>query len=50
MAQGWCPDCETLREITPTGEEIPKRRGQRYWQLVVHPKDGKICEGSGKKI
>ena len=52
--RGTCPDCDGLWEVTPTGEPVvrngKKIEGQRYWQLVVHPHNGRVCDGSGKKI
>jgi hypothetical protein len=45
-----CPVCQTLREITATGERIGHGSAQ-WWRVVMHA-DGKggICVGSGRRV
>lgn len=53
MAKGWCEECDSLVGISPTGEVISKRPGQRHWKLDVHPGRGPIqfvCPASGEKV
>lgn len=51
MVRARCPDCDTLREITPTGEPIGNTGTARYWRVVMHkaPDRAELCDGSGKK-
>ena len=52
MMRAWCPECDELLEITPTGE----KRHEGYsseWQRIVmhkHPTKPEICKGSGRKV
>lgn len=52
MASARCPVCDTLREITPTGEKIGSTGTARWWLIVMHkhPEKPEVCDGSGKKI
>lgn len=52
MTRGWCPDCDTLREIVDTKRRRHPNRGtDSWWSVVVHS-DGRggICAGSGKLL
>lgn len=46
-----CPDCDSLREVTPTPEPVGHTGTARRWQLEYHS-DGKgnVCPGSGKRV
>jgi hypothetical protein len=55
VAKGWCNECDQLVGISTTGQPLQTRDGQpvgsaRWWRLDLHAKDGKVCDGSGKKI
>ncbi len=50
MVRGRCPECEALVEITPTGKPIGDQGTSRWWRLVMHAFNGKVCDGSGKTV
>lgn len=60
MASTECPDCLTLREITPTDQPVGRTGTARRWRIVMHAapareaSDGTpirdICDGSGKLV
>lgn len=60
MALTRCPDCDTLREITPTDIPVGAWGTAMRWRVVMHPGptgaivDGLpikgICSGSGKLV
>lgn len=60
MTSTRCPDCDTLREITPTDKPVGTWGTARRWRLVMHPGptglivEGMpvhgVCSGSGKLI
>jgi hypothetical protein len=51
-----CPDCDTLREITPTDQPVGRTGTARRWRVVMHPAapaegvEPGICDGSGKLV
>jgi len=63
MPSARCPDCDTLRKITPTGERIGEGTAQ-WWRIEEHEiptvDDDPLsyrsrivverCEGSGKRV
>ncbi len=49
MSRGWCPVCDRLVGISP-GERQSPAFSSRWWLLDVHALNGKLCEGSGKRI
>ena len=57
MASGWCPECDILQTISPTGEAMSLRGketlGKLYWRIDLHRCRGPlrfVCEGSGEKV
>jgi hypothetical protein len=51
VAKGYCPDCEELQVITPTGRpRNPDRGTDKWWRVLEHFRDGTPCRGSGKLI
>lgn len=55
VAKSLCEECEQVVGISTRGEPIQQRDGKPvgtscWWYLDVHAKDGKLCEGSGKRI
>ena len=56
-SSGWCPECDRLQGISPTGETMSLRGketpGRLYWRLDVHRCRGplrELCPASGEKI
>ena len=50
MARGWCPVCDRLVGISSSGQRIGVGGTACYWLLDLHAVDGKLCEGSGRRI
>ncbi len=50
MAKAWCPDCDTLREITPNGKDPQTTNRRQRIVMHKHPTKPEICEGSGKDL
>lgn len=60
MTSTRCPDCDTLREITPTDRPVGRTGSAMRWRVVMHPGptglivDGMpvagICAGSGRLV
>jgi hypothetical protein len=47
---GYCPDCDTLIKLSPTGKQQHPDRSSKWWRVDLHAHEGKICDGSGKLI
>ncbi len=47
---GYCPVCDRLVGISPTPDAIGTWGTARWWRVDMHARDGKICEGSGRKV
>ncbi len=47
---GICPVCDALVGISTRGERQHPDRTSTWWLIDVHARDGKICDGSGRRI
>lgn len=57
MALARCPNCDVLKEITPTDQPVGHTGTAKRWRVVLHVTgapgaDGAraFCDGSGKLI
>ncbi len=59
--KAWCPACDTLQDITPTGEQIGEWGSASWKKIAKHPDERKTttvggitveeqCLGSGRKV
>lgn len=52
--KAWCPECDTLQVISPTGLQIPGVVGgsasYKRLDLHKHPLKAKVCAGSGRLV
>ena len=57
MAKGFCPYCDTLQGISPTGDKKHVGWSAEWWRVDMHRKPddrpdvvGEVCEGSGRLL
>jgi hypothetical protein len=50
--KGWCEDCQSPQPISPTGKMIGTWGSASYKRIDAHkhPKEPKMCDGSGKLL
>ncbi len=50
MAKARCPNCDALVGISPTGDKQHPEHSSKWRRVDMHGHEGKICEGSGKRV
>lgn len=50
QVSGYCPVCDRLVGLSPTGERQGRFGTSTWWRVDMHAAAGKICEGSGRRV